>query len=1523
MAQDLLGQEEDNLEKDYYQRYEEERFNKAKDILQRRSEEEFDPEVGGFDWNKVSEDFNAGRIIPETVSEYDGAANGIVEEAEAKVRAEEDPDKTGGEGYLYSAGMGVVKSGASILRNSLEILKPDDSVYQTLLKNPAYKKAIAERDAARGEDYVAPPTVKTIVSDWQRGIKDWETNTLYQPQTTGEEITETLSQVFFSLWALRGKGKSANIGQEAGRAAVAEGMGSSDIGLLVGVLEDVDKDTQNVFLDLVRNGETGEINQTAKMILTGVEAALGSAVIDSALKGIKLLRKGKGGEKAADDLASKLGLGDEALEETGEATARQATEEVVTESGEQVVKAETKQGDMFTNLEALVTKEAKEMEAAEQLVKDGKLDTALKGTPIGRAIQASKDLESTLKEIESTADAFAPKLVDDVAEARKLADDPSLITTPKHVFQAASVLPKATQKTPKQVQTLTEAVRKTEAGELLSKAEQKAMVDELKETTRAINETVGKLDSAVLNGFADESTLGKAAMVGLAEKAGIKGVSLNAIQAVAEAMKVTGKEAAAGGLAGLVAAPVVTIADDNGDPVDMTGSTLAWIAMGALAGIGGMKAVGAFKNSRMAKGAIKKEADLAAEELVKKQEIYDKATFMARNLPDSYKPKGMKKEGADWEGLNPKATPEQLNALVKALAGGDEKAVADAGEGLINWNNIDTAADVDNIMTQVMESIRPQVQKTLDKTQPLKHIEEFYRDMDMSPKAIVSLAESTKDLGLKIQAARAMIPTVAAHISTLIVKRGEIPRSDSIAFDMATLNIRKQTTILQEVMFNVRGISREVGRGLSAHRITARSNRMVEKELETLIEDMGGREVNNTFVKAFEDMYKNGGANGVAKWATHSALDKTVNAVKASWYSGVLSGIETHVVNMMSGVIRLVEGQSENFIANSIGKMRGSKGAEFYKTQDMAMGMMIGLKVAAGVGDRTLGTTTNLAGGNILTAFRNNHSVTDAFGKNSYIERSLKGQQERPFGVSAENFNVGQKTALGQGLNAAGKLLKLPSQALIAEDEMFKSINYMGKLYELAAQEARSTGKVGDDFMEHVADRMKNPTDEFKEQGIAFAREGTFTTELEGWQRGMHQMLQSDKIPLGMFIMPFVRTPVNLVNHFAERFPLLGLLAKKNRKILKEGTPREKDLLMAKQAMGATYLGSGAMLYSEGLITGSGLGDPNKSAQDTAGRQASSIKIGDKWYSYNRVDPVGYFLTILTDGMELMNNPDVSEEDKASIGLTSVAVLGNFLTSKTYLRNIGDLVKLLNSTKDSSSNSAKRNLDRYLGNMASGFVPFGSLQKGISKNVVDPHIKDSVAFMDYVKSRVIGGTLGQENRVDIFGEDKEYEGAGIANIANPIYVKTEKEDKTSQEILRLDIDLSPYDRQLGNVKLTSKEYHDLSANIKDFKLNGNTWKQALEQLVESPRYEQMSEEQGVYDGSKEKAVRSMYNYYKNASKNDYLRKNKGLGKQVMEDLRNKSKALQGQQVSFETPNEGFDVYGDRSDEGNFIRMLNQ
>ena len=503
--------------------------------------------------------------------------------------------------------------------------------------------------------------------------------------------------------------------------------------------------------------------------------------------------------------------------------------------------------------------------------------------------------------------------------------------------------------------------------------------------------------------------------------------------------------------------------------------------------------------------------------------------------------------------------------------------------------------------------------------------------------------------------------------------------------------------------------------------------------------------------------------------------------------AALLSSYKTHLVNIVSNAITMSSAVPERFIAGGISALRGDQAVKVQEGVAMLRGMVSGVWDAINISGR-------------------------AFRDNVEIDFSTKTPEVRLRTITASNLadnTIGKGIggisrlaggkALGEGgfvdhlVNGLGTVVDLPFRGLNAEDAFFKSMNAQMELHALSYRRASQEGLKGAQLRDRVAELLSNPPEDMVEEAIQFSRVQTFTNP-NRFAAATTAQLQNIKI--ARFIVPFVRTPANLVKYSLDRTPIAPLMHSV-REDIKAGGAR-RALAEARIAMGSTVLMAAGTLASQGAITGAPPRDPQLRQIWMQEYQPYSININHgtgkpaEWRSYNRLDPWG---SVLGMGADLWNTAAIADESTTG-EMTAMAVisLSNQVLNKTWMTGLSDFMEAVNEPE--------RRGGKYIDYMLQSFVP--ALSRQLNYDFNDPVIRDFDTTWQGMMTRIPGYSDSLPAKRDIWGGMRMYQGGGMMQ-----KMQTE-DDPINQLLIRRQIPVGMPDRSISisntRVKLTAEEY---------------------------------------------------------------------------------------------------------------------
>lgn len=575
------------------------------------------------------------------------------------------------------------------------------------------------------------------------------------------------------------------------------------------------------------------------------------------------------------------------------------------------------------------------------------------------------------------------------------------------------------------------------------------------------------------------------------------------------------------------------------------------------------------------------------------------------------------------------------------------------------------------------------------------------------------------------------------NMARRIRQAGDDPGSEVLA------QFRKALVRHTAIQEQVSGATAEAGRALAQFRMGADSREFPGRVLEGLVNAGGGAGRLKDAAEAIITLERDPAS--LNQFVEKAAKAKTSDKLVELWYNFLLSGPTTHAVNVLSNTLTSIAQIPEHAVAAGIGKARDALTPERRKLlQDRV--------TLSEVGARAAGLLQGAREGmrEAAYAFRTGESRDFVTKVESQAQKAISGKK--------------------------GELLRIPSRFLTAEDEFFKSVARRSALSGLAVRKAAQEGLTGDAAKKRAGELLADPTDEMWEDAMDYARYVTFQRPLGPVGSSVSRATQ--EMPILKAVVPFVRTPLNIFKSATEHSPAAPLLKEWRRDFAAGGAKR--DIAIAKAVAGTSLGALMAEAAAKGLITGSPPRDKNKRALMYAdGWQPYSVKIGDKFYSYQRLDP--FALTIGTSAdMATLGEGMTEKQREKGAALVWASIMGN-LSNKTWLSGVSDMLAALEDPERFGTNF----IDRFAG---SATVPTGVAQIA---RTMDPTMRETDGTLDYIQSRIPEASKSLMPKRDVWGRPIEKEGGVGPDIISPIWTSTAKADPATWEAIRLGAPIKP------------------------------------------------------------------------------------------------------------------------------------
>lgn len=569
---------------------------------------------------------------------------------------------------------------------------------------------------------------------------------------------------------------------------------------------------------------------------------------------------------------------------------------------------------------------------------------------------------------------------------------------------------------------------------------------------------------------------------------------------------------------------------------------------------------------------------------------------------------------------------------------------------------------------------------------------------------------------------------------------------------------------------------------------------------------------------------------------------KSVHVANEVYTNSLLSNPATFIVNLVGNAIVTGVAPLEYLIGGYISKGLSAAadvlglGAQFFRN-DGDEALRKGNRLYMGIG-----LAWKDARDTARAAWKNEASVWGV--KNSAA--LLEYGPER--WIQSGTFGLDPQSSIGRAVDVLGRAINIPSKMLMTGDDFFKSLNGRAMLFADLWEEALSKNitkevdiieyikSVWDDrVIKHIKDGTLVREVITDDAARDFAMKQTFSNDTGGLARLLAQY--KEQHPLLHPLIPFVRTPARLLDWTVQRTPL-GLLYKQQREAVTRGGA-EASKILGQWAVGGVFIGSAVMLAQSGRLTGGGPSNPQaRKAMQDLGWQPYSIKVGNKWYSYNRLDPLGSFFGIVGDYLELAQASGNSEEDARTVMDAAQAILlavGKNLSNKTYLQNIGSLISIIENPDISGTGQ----LSAYASQIAQGFVPRIVTNLARDTGMTDPYMREASGFIDRLKARTPG--LGEDVPLQYSWLTGEARAFGSWSLFNFTPVKESIDDQIHAELLSYGAKLGGPSRTQNGQRLTDEQYSRLCELHGTLRIGGKTLMQALEALARSASYRRLPE----------------------------------------------------------------------------------
>lgn len=611
-----------------------------------------------------------------------------------------------------------------------------------------------------------------------------------------------------------------------------------------------------------------------------------------------------------------------------------------------------------------------------------------------------------------------------------------------------------------------------------------------------------------------------------------------------------------------------------------------------------------------------------------------------------------------------------------------------------------------------------------------------------------------------------------------------------------------------------------------------------------------------------------------------SFADKFVGDVNTYYINSLLSGMGTQQINLLSAVIRS--------LALPMEKLLGGVGSGNMKMAKE------GVRLYVGMGRAIAESVTDI--GSVVRTMKDNENPATALAATVDVlarginrldidHRMLDYDQ----GLSAQQWGIKNKAGKA-AFNTFGYIAKTPSRLLAGMDEFFKQVNYRAVTY---AEIKRAADMLPVD--EREAFEQLQWREAFsatgagnRESGLEYGRRITYTGDLE---YGIGKSIQDlfNKHPALRFLMPFIRTPINIFRDVWASTPVLNFGQRQWREKF-NGTKEQRAEAVAQMFIGMTLYGAAFNLAFEGKLQGALSTDPNvRRLQMEAGVLPYSYIYEDdegntKYWQFNRLDPWAMFFGLVADGVHLYENEEFTDANAMELSAGILTALIQNLSSKSTL--VG-LTSALEAMQD-----PERNMEYFLGQTASGVVPNVSKDIGELFGHKDEYFREVWTFADRFKNKlpILNETM-MPRRSWVTGEPQKRPSEGLRTT----FITQYTNNPVMQEMNELGHGFGAPAKKVGNVELKPEEYDRFMELHGTIRIRGMTMVERLESEMQKPRY--VNTPKLSYEGESYhvRVFQSVIRGYRQAALKQLRSEFEELDANIRIDRQNASNALKGRE----------------------------
>lgn len=431
----------------------------------------------------------------------------------------------------------------------------------------------------------------------------------------------------------------------------------------------------------------------------------------------------------------------------------------------------------------------------------------------------------------------------------------------------------------------------------------------------------------------------------------------------------------------------------------------------------------------------------------------------------------------------------------------------------------------------------------------------------------------------------------------------------------------------------------------------------------------------------------------------------------------------------------------------------------------------------------------------------------------------LKGA---PIGDMARRFDYYREIDYGNAF--LNFWTRTPFRFLAAGDQVFRGAALSRSLTESATLLARKEGIRGARLNRRVNQLLAQPTDEMAFEAMQYADYTTFMNQGRLARAG--QGIKRALGPGTEFVIPFTMTPANIAERLVEYSPFGALWTVKDAARLfgqvMKGTPeaalqRRVVDRMARSTVGSAPIMAGFLMAKAGRMTGSyPTHDPKMRARwALEGKHENAILVGDKWYSVERISPIGNLIAFGANVYYVLSSEDMSFTEQ--LGLAAMQIPQSVL-EQSFMTGLRDFQEWIGDPET--------NMKKYTQNLYTSIIP--TIVRRIAYGM-DPTVRATETLPEAFAARIPGVSRGLPAQIDVFGQPRKRLPGLVMALFDPFSTRVDvtKYDNLIRELA---------DINAGITKLTQRSGESDRAHRLRQQQHGQILRRALDALIETHEY---------------------------------------------------------------------------------------